>query len=83
MIRFVTFAALAAFAATPVSATEIRVSLVGKSAAQLDAEVAGAARKVCMRQTAGETLLVNAYSRCVRATLKVAQANLAAAQSAD
>lgn len=83
MIRFVTFAALAAFAATPVSAAEIRISLAGKSAAQLDAEVAGAARKLCMRQTAGETLLVGAYSRCVRATLKTAQENLAAVQSAD
>jgi UrcA family protein len=88
MIRFVTLAAVAAFAvAAPAAAapsvSQVRVSLAGKSAAQLDAEIAQAARSVCLRETAFETLIPDAYGRCVKATLKTAQAKLAAAQSAD
>ena len=82
MIRIVTLAAVAALAAFP-AAAEVRVSLNGKSAAQLDAELARAARTVCMRDTSGETLVVHAYGRCVMDTLQVAQAKLAAAQLAD
>lgn len=82
MIRIATVAALAAFVAFP-AAAEVRISLAGKSAAQLDAELTRAARTVCMRETSGETLVVNAYGRCVKDTLKVAQAKLAAAQLAD
>jgi len=82
MMRIVTVAAVAAFVAFP-AAAEVRVSLAGKSAAQLDAELVRAARTVCLRDTAGETLVVNAYGRCVKDTLKVAQAKLAAAQLAD
>lgn len=81
-IAVLTAAAVVAFAA-PASATEIRVSLSGKSAAQIDADVARAARTVCLKATAGETLVGDAYSRCFRATLKTAQAQLAQAQAAD
>lgn len=84
MIRFVTLAAVAAFAvAAPASAAEVRVSLTGKSAAQIDAEITKAARSVCLRETAFESLIQDAYGRCVRATVKTAQAKLANVQSAD
>ena len=86
MIRFVTLAAVAAFAvAAPASAApaQVRVSLAGKSAAEIDAEIAKAARSVCLRETAFETLIQDAYGRCVRATVKTAQAKLAGVQSAD
>ncbi len=84
MIRFVTVAAVAAFAfAGSASAHEVRVSLPGKTAAQIDAEISQAARSVCMRETAFETLVQNAYGRCVKATVKVAQAKLATVQQAD
>jgi len=88
MIRFVTLAAVAAFAiaapaAAAPNAAQVRVSLAGKSAAQIDADIAQAARTVCLRETAFETLIQDAYGRCVRATVKTAQAKLAAVQSAD
>ena len=84
MIRFVTLAAVAAFAvAAPASAAEVRVALAGKSAAQIDAEITKAARSVCLRETAFESLIQDAYGRCVRATVKTAQAKLANVQSAD
>ncbi|WP_309643665.1 hypothetical protein [Phenylobacterium sp.] len=84
MIRIALLTAAAAITfAAPASAAEIRVSLVGKSAAQIDADLTRAARTVCMRATFGETLVTDAYGRCVRATLKTAQAKLAEAQSAD
>jgi hypothetical protein len=80
MIRIAALAAVAVFAVVaPASAHEVRVSLTGKSMAQIDAEVARATRTVCLRATAGETLVGDAYSRCRRATLKVVQAKLAAA----
>ena len=82
MIRIVTLAAAAALAAFP-AAAEVRVAVAGKSAAQLDPEINRAARTVCLRDTANETLVVNAYGRCVKETLKVAQAKLAAVQLAD
>jgi hypothetical protein len=81
MIRFVTLAAIAAFAAAPASAHEVRVALTGKSAAQIDADISQAARTVCLRATAQETLVQNAYGRCMKATLKVAQAKLAQVQA--
>ncbi len=84
MIRIAVLTAVAAIAfAAPASAAQVRVSLVGKSAAQIDADLTRAARTVCMRETYGESLITNAYGRCVRATLKTAQAKLAEAQSAD
>jgi uncharacterized low-complexity protein len=82
MIRFVTLAAVAAFAfAAPASAAEVRVSLTGKSSAQIEAEIVQAARSVCLRETAFETLVQD--GRCVRATVKSATAKLASVQAAD
>lgn len=87
MIRFVTLAAVAAFAvAAPAYAApsaQVRVALAGKSAAQIDAEITKAARSVCLRETAFESLIQDAYGRCVRATVKTAQAKLSGVQSAD
>lgn len=87
MIRFVTLAAVAAFAvAAPASAAptaQVRIALAGKSAAQIDAEINKAARSVCLRETAFESLIQDSYGRCVRATVKTAQAKLAGVQSAD
>ncbi|MDP3855833.1 hypothetical protein [Phenylobacterium sp.] len=84
MIRIAVLTAAAAIAfAAPAAAAEVRVSLVGKTAAQIDADLNRAARTVCMRETFGETLITDAYGRCVRATLKVAQARLAEVQAAD
>lgn len=86
MIRFVTLAAVATFAvAAPASAApaQVRIALAGKSAAQIDAEIAQAARSVCQRETAFESMIQDAYGRCVRATVKTAQAKLASVQSAD
>lgn len=81
MIRIVTLAAVVVAFAAPASAHQVRVPLAGKSAAQIDADVARAARTVCLRETAGETLRTDAYGRCVSATVKVAQAKLATAQA--
>ena len=40
------------------------------------AEVVSAARSVCLRQTQSETLVVDAYHRCVKATVKTAYQKL-------
>lgn len=78
MIRFVTLAAVCAFAATSANASEIRVSLVGKSAEQIQADILSASRTVCMRDVPASPLVMGAYGRCVRETLKAAQAQLPA-----
>lgn len=76
MIRVLTLAAVAALAATSANAAGIKVSLAGKSDAQVRAEVVSAARSVCLRQTQSETLVVDAYHRCVKATVKTAYQKL-------
>ncbi|WP_340646801.1 hypothetical protein [Phenylobacterium sp.] len=78
MIRIALLAAVAAFAASSASASEVRVSLVGKSAEQINADILGAARAVCAKDTAGEVLVLGAYGRCVRDTVQVTQQKLAA-----
>lgn len=78
MKRLVALAAVAAFAATSAQAAEVRVSLVGKSADQIQADLLTASRTVCMKQTSESPLLVGAYGHCVRETLKAAQAQLRA-----
>lgn len=72
MIRFVTVAALAAFAAAPAHANEVRVSLAGKTEAQIQADVTSAARKVCLRATDRESFRLSAYGRCVQDTVQSA-----------
>ena len=78
MTKFIIAAAVAVLAAAPASATEIRVAVAGKSADQLNAAIAGAARSVCLKETAGETLRLGAYQRCFEATVKAAQGKLRA-----
>ena len=78
MIRIALIAAVAAVAASSASATEVRVSLVGKSAEQINADILDAARTVCARDVVGETMILDAYGRCVRDTVQVTQQKLAA-----
>ena len=78
MIRFVTLAAVVAFAATSANASEIRVSLAGKSADQIQSEILDASRNVCQREVSITPLVVGAYGRCVRETQKAANAQLRA-----
>lgn len=78
MIRIAVIAAAAALVASSASATEVRVSLTGKSADQINADIVDAARTVCLKDTAGDTMILGAYSRCVRDTLKVTREKLAA-----
>ena len=81
MRRLIVLTAVAALAFTaPAQAAGVRVALAGKSTAQVEAEVTKAARTVCFRETRNETLSLDAYSRCVKATTKVALDTFATAQ---
>jgi hypothetical protein len=80
-------AALAAVAAVSISAPAfaegVKVSLAGKSAEQIHADIQGAARSVCLRETTSETFRQAAHARCVKSTVeatlqKVGDAELAA-----
>ncbi|MEW6018926.1 MAG: hypothetical protein AB1760_12720 [Pseudomonadota bacterium] len=80
-------AALAAVAAVAISAPAfaqgVKVSLVGKSPEQVHAEIVGAARSVCLRETNSETFRHLAQAQCVKSTVeatleKVGDADLAA-----
>ena len=82
MLRTLALTAVAAFAVTaPAQAASVSVPLAGKSQAQVEADVAKAARNVCFRATRNETLALDAYSRCVKATVKVSLDNYATAQA--
>lgn len=78
MIRIAAFAAALAFTASSANATEIRVPVAGKSADQIHADLLSASRTVCYRETSFSPLAAGAYGRCVRETLKAAQAQLRA-----
>lgn len=72
MMRIATFAAVAALlaAASPASAQEsIRISTAGKSAAQINAEVAKAARTVCNRESRYAIVGLAGQVACERATI--------------
>ena len=76
-MRTFAFAAIAALAlATGASAHEIRVPVAGKSAVQLHTEILSAARSVCHKATATETLMLDAYTRCLSGTMKHALSQL-------
>ncbi len=83
MIRSFALSTLAvlAIAAPAQAASSVKVDLVGKSSAQIEADVAKAAKKVCFYETRSETLALDAYGRCVKATTKVAMEQLATAQA--
>jgi len=78
MIRFVALVAAVAFTATTANASEVRVSLVGKSNEQIQTDLKIAARTVCARDMSSQPLIAGAYGECVRATLRAAQAQLPA-----
>jgi len=82
MIRLIALSAVAAMAiAAPAQAGSVRVPVAGKSSAQIEADVARAAKSVCFHATRSETLVLDAYARCVKATTKVALDQLAPAQA--
>ena len=84
MLRNTTLAVLAALALAPAAhAQEVRVSLAGKSAEQIHTDIVAAARSVCRKATATETLMLDAYSRCTTATVKRALTQLADPQVAQ
>jgi len=72
-----TASAALALASTAQAGDRIHVPLAGKTAEQIHADILSAARTVCRRATASETLMLDAYSRCTSATLKSALAELA------
>jgi uncharacterized metal-binding protein len=83
MVRFIALAALAAAAvAAPASAQEVRVSLASKTPEQIQADVASAARSVCLRATATESFRIQAYDRCVKDTVKVSLAKVSGEEMA-
>ena len=82
MIRTLALTAAAALSiAAPAHAGGVRVDLAGKSQAQVEADVAKAARSVCFRATRNETLVLHAYTRCVKATTKASLDTYAMAQA--
>ncbi|MDP3855160.1 hypothetical protein [Phenylobacterium sp.] len=82
MIRTFALSTLAVLAiSAPAQAASVKVNLVGKSPAQIEADVTKAAKKVCFYETRSETLALDAYGRCVKATTKTALSQLATAQA--
>ena len=74
MLKLMTLATLATLAlATAASAEDsVRVSVVGKSTAQIHAEIVSAARKVCVKAVTGESLILDAYGRCMKGSVDAA-----------
>lgn len=84
MLRTTTLAVLAALALAPAAhAKDVRVALTGKSAEQIHTDIVAAARSVCRKATATETLVLDAYSRCTKATVKHALSQLGDPQVAQ
>jgi len=84
MKRIVTLAAFAALAvASSAQAQSIRVPVAGKSAQQVHADIVMAARSVCHRATADGSLMLDAYTRCLSATVKASVAQLGDPQVAQ
>lgn len=82
MIRILALTAVAALAVTaPAQAGSVRVPLAGKSQAQVETEVAKAARTVCFRATRTETLVMDAFARCVKDTTRASLDSYATAQA--
>ena len=68
MMKLMTLGALATLALAPAANAQdsIRVSLVGKSSAQIHADIVSAAKKVCAKAVTGESLILDAYGRCMK-----------------
>jgi hypothetical protein len=78
MNKLVAAAVLAAtFAAAPAMAQEVRISVAGKTQEQLQAEVAYAARAVCVKEVQDESFRLYAFSRCMKDTLESMEPQLA------
>jgi hypothetical protein len=82
MIRTLTIiATLAAFAApAAASAADIRISIVGKSAEAVEAEIAKAANRVCIEELRG-SMGVSMQAMCIEMVSQDAKAQLAAARA--
>ena len=80
MNRLTMLAAAAALLATPAAAQDIRVSLVGKTAAQAHADIARAASEVCWKQHRRDDLRMYVYPACIRGSVKNAIAQIGDAQ---
>ena len=80
MNRLITLAAAAAILATPAAAAEIRVSLVGKTAEQVHADIVRAASDLCWKQHRRDDLRMYVYPACIRGSVKNAIAQIGDAQ---
>lgn len=74
MIRILTVAAVAALIAAPASAESVRISTVGKSAAELHADITKAARKVCLHAITNATFPQQELAACMKGTVAAAVA---------
>lgn len=84
MIRTIVLAAVAAITlAAPAQAQSIRVATAGKTDAQVQADLNRAVRTVCFKATRYETLQLDAFGRCVKATTVSAQTKLAEMKGAS
>ena len=85
MMKLMTLAALASLALAPVAHAEdsVRVSLAGKSTAQIHADIVAAAKKVCAKAVVSETLLLDAYGRCMKGSVDSALEQLGASDVAQ
>ena len=70
MNRLTFVAAAAVILATPAAAHEVRVSLAGKSAAQIHSDIVQAASEVCWAQHRRDDLRAYTYPRCIQASVK-------------
>lgn len=84
MIRtaIVSAALVAAALATPAAASDLKVAVAGKTAAQVEADISSASRKVCRTETSGDALQAITYRACFRATYGAAVSQLADPQVA-
>lgn len=84
MIRSIVLSAVAAITlAAPAHAQSVRIPLAGKTDAQIQADVTRAARNVCFKATRQETLALDAFGRCVKATTASTMMKLAEAKGAS
>ncbi len=66
MNRFLTLLAAATLIAAPAAAQSMRISLAGKSAEQIHADISSAAKTVCARAVAGSSFEREAYASCYK-----------------
>jgi hypothetical protein len=70
MTRIATLAAMAALVALPASAQTIRVATAGKTPAQLQKDIASAARQICRTELYGANTPVGVVESCVHMVVK-------------